>query len=1378
GSSWTSINGNFPTDLPVNSVAIDPSNDLNLYIGTDLGMWSTADGGATWIKDDGFPNSAVVMLGVTSNNYLVAATHGRSMFKAALNTGPFITVTSPNGGENWNVGTTHNITWSQGGIANVMLEYSTNAGSTWSTIISSIPASAGTYAWTIPNTLTSQALVRVSDASNASLNDISNGTFTISPPPSVTVTSPNGGEAWNTLSVHNITWTSVGITNVKIEYSTNNGSTWSTIVASTAASAGSYAWTVPNTPTTQASVRVSDASNASTNDVSNAVFSIVTVPAITVATPNGGETWIAGSLQNITWTFTSVTNVKIEYSTNNGTNWLTVTGSIPASAGSYTWTVPNTPTSQALVRLSDAANAATNDVSNAVFTIAPPPGITLTSPNGGESWNVLSSHAITWSSVSITNTKIEYSTNNGSSWNLVTASIPASAGTYAWTVPNTPTTQALVRVSDASNATVNDPSDAVFTIVTTPAVSVLSPNGGESWTAGSAQNITWASVNVANVKIEYSTDNGTSWSSITATTPASTGSYSWVVPNTPSIHSRVRISDATNASTSDMSDASFTIAAPTGITVTSPNGGEIWNASTVHNITWTAAGVNNVKIKYSTTNGTSWSTITSNTPASTGSYAWTVPGIASTQAKVQVSNSNGSISDISDGTFTISTTSAAITVTAPNGGEQWPIGTTQNITWSSTGIADVNIEYSTDGGSSWSTIVSSAAAPVGNYAWTIPDTPTSQALVRISDASNPSVSDMSNSVFSIAVSSAITLTAPNGGEILAAGNAFTISWTSTSIGYIRIEYSTDNGGNWILIESNLPAAPASYSWTVPNTPTTSGLMRVSDALKFVPSDQSDNPFSITGMQFLTSFICSDNGSTADTLYFGEAIGATNGIDSLLGELELPPKPSAGTFDVRWTISGTRGIRKDVRDTLGSIYPQAVYACELQAGSGGYPFTLAWGSLGKGVWTLRDATTHGALFKSRMRSGRSYIIKDPSIASVEIVHDKGKTQTATVAASWNMVSTPLYITDDQTQEVFSGAVSPAYFYTEAGYQLQDSIVEGRGYWLKFAMDQTVEITGEPIVNDTIDLISGWNMIGSNSDAVSTGSIASIPQGIVAPTLFGFENGVYTMTDSIYPAKGYWVKTTQAGQLILSSGNLQNSIVFHDNLLLKQLDLNELTVRNHDGIEQTLYFGENPNIREITPAAFELPPLPPNEIFDVRFTSQKMVELFQLVQNLHLTYPIAIQSDAYPLTVSWNITGTSGAHYFLTDGLDGKVISDLALSGKGDVRISNPHITTLLLNVEVSEEKPANFSLWQNYPNPFNPSTNIKFDLPERGLVTLRLSDVLGQVTLLLLDQRQFDAGTHLIELDAKNLSSGIYFYQISVQGENASFADRKKMLLVK
>jgi len=90
---------------------------------------------------------------------------------------------------------------------------------------------------------------------------------------SVTVTSPNGGESWAGGSVHNVTWTSAGVTNVKLEYTLDGGSTWSTIVPSTAASAGSYAWTVPATASTNAKVRVTDTSS-SASDVSNAAFTI------------------------------------------------------------------------------------------------------------------------------------------------------------------------------------------------------------------------------------------------------------------------------------------------------------------------------------------------------------------------------------------------------------------------------------------------------------------------------------------------------------------------------------------------------------------------------------------------------------------------------------------------------------------------------------------------------------------------------------------------------------------------------------------------------------------------------------------------------------------------------------------------------------------------------------------------------------------------------------------------------------------------------------------------------------------------------------------------------------------------------------------------
>ncbi len=92
--------------------------------------------------------------------------------------------------------------------------------------------------------------------------------------PTITVTSPNGGESWAAGSAHNITWTSSGtVGNVKIEYTTNNGSSWSTVTSSTA-NDGSYSWTVPNTASTQCKVRVQEASDGQPSDTSNAVFSI------------------------------------------------------------------------------------------------------------------------------------------------------------------------------------------------------------------------------------------------------------------------------------------------------------------------------------------------------------------------------------------------------------------------------------------------------------------------------------------------------------------------------------------------------------------------------------------------------------------------------------------------------------------------------------------------------------------------------------------------------------------------------------------------------------------------------------------------------------------------------------------------------------------------------------------------------------------------------------------------------------------------------------------------------------------------------------------------------------------------------------------------
>ena len=100
---------------------------------------------------------------------------------------------------------------------------------------------------------------------------------------SVTVTAPNGGESWAGGTAKSITWTSSGVTNVKLEY-TLDGTTWNVITSSTAASTGSYTWTVPSQATTAARVRVTDTASATVTDTRNAAFTITTGTATPVIT--------------------------------------------------------------------------------------------------------------------------------------------------------------------------------------------------------------------------------------------------------------------------------------------------------------------------------------------------------------------------------------------------------------------------------------------------------------------------------------------------------------------------------------------------------------------------------------------------------------------------------------------------------------------------------------------------------------------------------------------------------------------------------------------------------------------------------------------------------------------------------------------------------------------------------------------------------------------------------------------------------------------------------------------------------------------------------------------------------------------------------------
>ncbi|MGA9116539.1 MAG: hypothetical protein WB626_07175 [Bacteroidota bacterium] len=91
---------------------------------------------------------------------------------------------------------------------------------------------------------------------------------------------------------------------------------------------------------------------------------------VTVISPNGGEIWLSGATQNIRWTAAgAVDSVRVDYSTDGGAAWLPVTPPVPAAAGMLPWTVPSTPTVNALVRVAWAGDSSVTDVSDAPFTI-------------------------------------------------------------------------------------------------------------------------------------------------------------------------------------------------------------------------------------------------------------------------------------------------------------------------------------------------------------------------------------------------------------------------------------------------------------------------------------------------------------------------------------------------------------------------------------------------------------------------------------------------------------------------------------------------------------------------------------------------------------------------------------------------------------------------------------------------------------------------------------------------------------------------------------------------------------------------------------------------------------------------------------------------
>lgn len=583
----------------------------------------------------------------------------------------------------------------------------------------------------------------------------------------------------------------------------------------------------------------------------------------------------------------------------------------------------------------------------------------------------------------------------------------------------------------------------------------------------------------------------------------------------------------------------------------------------------------------------------------------------------------------------------------------------------------------------------------------------------------------------------------------------TVYMTYSGYGTPHVFRTTNLGQTWTNITANLPDIPHQSIAVDSGDP--GSLYVGTDLGVFHSSDNGvsweDYNAGLPPVMVLDLKVCNANGALRAATFgsgvFQRYLTRTPQL-SLLSPNGGEYLVSGRTEVIRWSDNYLSLVKIEFSPDNGSHW--SMVADSVAAAGGSYS------------WVVPDiGTTQGRIRVSEATSGVPVSVSDTTFT---IVLNPG------VDAGWNLISVPLAVADPRVTTIFPTAISSAFGYS-SGYVIRDTLLQGVGYWLKFAVPQITPMTGDSILVDTINVRKGWNIIGSISRPVAVSGIAELPAGIVQSQYFGYQSG-YTMADTLQPECGYWVKVSSQGQLVLSALHPLGRAYSSARDRLKAL--NSLTFRDGAGNEQTLYFG---NAQDgIDASRYDLPPVPPRGVFDARCTSQHMVEIIPRATGDAYEAPISIQSTSKALTIVWNIVQPGNGNLLLHIGHDTRVIS-----GNGSVTFDLQPASEISLSAGgVSNDGlPTGFILEQNYPNPFNPTTDFEFRIADVGFVSLEVYDEIGRRVVTLVNEVK-QPGEYTVRWKAEGMASGIYFYRLTSRplagGQAGTFSDTKKLLLLK
>ncbi len=328
----------------------------------------------------------------------------------------------------------------------------------------------------------------------------------------------------------------------------------------------------------------------------------------------------------------------------------------------------------------------------------------ITSPNGGENWKTGKSYFVSWTKPSFEqNLFVELSLDRGNSWiRLNNNQIQAAATNFEYNVDNFESNECLVRIINATDNTVVDISDNVFSI-TQPKNRVIKPTSTDPiYFAGQKAELEYVAEEVELVKFLISANGSTNWKELITNVGPLASKVEWIVPS--DINSDKVVIAMYDAKTNEYLASSEAFRVLSGnVAFISPRAGDVLDIKNdpIKTVRWNNNNVVQFDLQLSIDGGLNWTTIEENTNALKQNWDWKLPNINTDKAVIRaIFDNNNNLEYARSGMFTIANGATDVKVISANVTEPYPnpFSDKTTINFDLTEFANVSVEvYNTAG---------------------------------------------------------------------------------------------------------------------------------------------------------------------------------------------------------------------------------------------------------------------------------------------------------------------------------------------------------------------------------------------------------------------------------------------------------------------------------------------------------------------------------------------------------------------------------------------------------------------------------------------------------------------------------------------------------